>query len=85
VRLQRRRITKQEHPELKDAFQVLQNMGIGEGEDRRFLSLLRGKDEREISAVLRERNKKLYSHAAIAELFGVSKATAYRRAKEGKN
>lgn len=85
IRLQRRRMTKQQSPELKDAFEVLRNMGIGEGEDRRFLSALRGKSEHEISTVLRERNKKLYSHAAIAELFGVSKATAHRRAKEGKS
>jgi SpoVK/Ycf46/Vps4 family AAA+-type ATPase len=81
VRLQRRRITKQQHPALKDAFQVLQNMGIGEGEDRRFLSLLRGKDEHAISALLRDRNARLYSHAALADLFGVSKATAHRWAK----
>ena len=81
VRLQRRKITKQQHPELKDAFQVLQNMGIGEGEDRRFLSLLRGKDPQAISTMLRERNTKLYSHAALADLFGVSKATAHRWAK----
>lgn len=41
VRLERRRITKHQSPELKDVFQVLENMGIGEGEGRRFLSLLR--------------------------------------------
>jgi len=85
VRLQRRRITKQQFPQLKDAFEVLRNMSIGEGEDRRFLSVLRGKTEHEISTALRERNKKLYSHAAIADLFGVSKATAHRRAREGNN
>jgi SpoVK/Ycf46/Vps4 family AAA+-type ATPase len=81
VRLERRRITKQQSPEMKDAFQVLQNMGIGEGEGRRFLSLLRGKDEHAISTMLRDRNAKLYSHAALADLFGVSKATAHRWAK----
>ena len=81
VRLERRRITKHQSPELKDAFQVLQNMGIGEGEGRRFLSLLRGKDEHAISTILRDRNAKLYSHAALADLFGVSKATAHRWAK----
>jgi hypothetical protein len=84
VRLRRRRITKQEFPELKDAFEVLQNMGIGEGENRRFLSVLRGKDQHGIATVLRERNRKLYSHAALADLFGVSKATAHRWAKKGK-
>ena len=81
VRLHRRRITTQQIPELKDAFQILQNMGIGEGESRRFLSLLRDKDEHAISALLRQRNAKLYSHAAIADLFGVSKATAHRSAR----
>src|SRR6202451_471370 len=78
VRLRRRQITKQQHPELKDAFQVLQNMGIGEGEDRRFLSILRGKDEQAVATLLRDRNAKLYSHAALADLLGVSKATAHR-------
>ena len=78
VRLRRRQVTKGEHPGLKDAFQVLQNMGIGEGEDRRFLSLLRGKDVQTVAAQLRERNAKLYSHAALADLLGVSKATAHR-------
>ena len=81
VRLRRRRITGKEFPDLKDAFQVLQNMGIGEGEDRRFLSILRGKDKHAISTMLRERNAKLYSHSALAGLFGVSKATAHRWAK----
>ena len=78
VRLRRRQLTKQQHPGLKDAFQVLQNMGIGEGEDRRFLSLLRSKDVQGIAASLRKRNAKLYSHAALADLLGVSKATAHR-------
>jgi SpoVK/Ycf46/Vps4 family AAA+-type ATPase len=78
VRLQRRRITKQQFPDLKDAFQVLQNMAIGEGEDRRFLSALKGRDEHFIATMLRQRNAKLYSHAALADLFGISKATAFR-------
>jgi DNA-binding MurR/RpiR family transcriptional regulator len=53
-------------------------MGIGEGEDRRFLSHLRGKDVQTIATLLRDRNAKLYSHAALADLLGVSKATAHR-------
>lgn len=81
LRLQRRRITTQRLPEMKEAFQVLQNMAIGEGEQRRFLARLRGKDEHTIVIALRERNAKLYSHSAIGHLFGVSKATAHRRAK----
>ena len=86
VRLRRRcRITGKEFSELKDAFQVLQNVGIGEGEERRFLSGLRDKDKHAISTILRERNAKLYSHSALADLFGVSKATAHRWAKGVKN
>jgi hypothetical protein len=81
VRLRRRRLTKQQFTELKDAYQVLQNMAIGEGEERRFLSLLKGKDQHCVASALRERNAKLYSHAALADLFGVSKATAHRWAK----
>jgi hypothetical protein len=82
-RLKRRRLAGEAHPELKDAFQILQNVGIGEGEDRRFLSALRGRDEHEIVHALRARNEHLYSHAALARLLGVSKATAYRRTLQG--
>jgi hypothetical protein len=81
LRLQRRRIASQKAPELKDAFQVLQNMAIGEGAERRFLAGLRSKDEHAISTLLRQRNARLYSHSAIADLLGISKATAFRRAK----
>ena len=82
-RLQRRQIITHTSPELKDAFQILQNIGIGEGRDRRFLSGLKGKDTRGIARALRTRNEKLYSHAALAHLLGVSKATAYRQALKG--
>ena len=82
-RLHRRRITTKQLPELKDAFQILQNIGIGEGEERRFLSALRGKDSNAVARSLRSRNAKLYSHAALAHLLGVSKATAYRRTLKG--
>jgi hypothetical protein len=78
-RLKRRRITIDQPPELKDAFQVLQNVGIGEGEERRFLSTLQGQDEHQVAQALRARNEQLYSHSALARLLGVSKATAYRR------
>lgn len=81
IRLHRRRIAALKSPELRDAFQVLQNLAIGEGSGRRFLTSLRGKDEAAISVLLRKRNPNLYSHSAIARLLGVSKATAYRRAK----
>ncbi len=81
LRLHRRWSAAQRQPDLKETFQVLQNIAIGEGEERRFLARLRGKDEHIMATVLRERNAKLYSHSALANLFGVSKATAHRRAK----
>jgi MoxR-like ATPase len=81
LRLNRRRAAAQRDPELKDAFQVLQNLAIGEGPERRFLTQLREKDERAITTMLRDRNARLYSHSAVADLLGVSKATAFRRAK----
>ncbi|MFC1916989.1 hypothetical protein ACFLX1_02545, partial [Chloroflexota bacterium] len=82
-RLNRRWITMQLAPTLKDAFQILQNIGIGEGEERRFLSAFKTEDPDMIVSVLRQRNKKLYSHAVLARLLGVSKATAYRRTVKG--
>ena len=81
LRLNRRSVAAQRKPELKDAFQVLQNLAIGEGPERRFLTQLRDKDERAITTMLRDRNARLYSHSAVADLLGVSKATAFRRAK----
>lgn len=83
LRLQRRKFTADQHPELKDAFQVMRNIAIGEGEDRRFLSNLRNQDAPVLAAQLRRRNAKLYSHATLAQLFGVSKATAHRWAMKG--
>lgn len=84
-RLHRRQITTQHTPELKDAFQILRNIGIGEGEHRRFICAFKGQDADTIAKALRARNVKLYSHAALAHLLGVSKATAYRRTlKEAK-
>jgi SpoVK/Ycf46/Vps4 family AAA+-type ATPase len=81
-RLRRRRLVGDQGLELKDAFQVLQNLGISEGEDRRFLSMLRSQDQHALVQALRARNEHLYSHAAVARLLGVSKATAYRRTME---
>jgi ATP-dependent 26S proteasome regulatory subunit len=82
LRLRRRRMITEKVPSLNEAFRVLQNIAIGEGEERRFVSSLHGKEEHTIATALRARNAKLYSHAATAELLGVSKATAYRWANE---
>jgi DNA polymerase III delta prime subunit len=78
-RLQRRKVTGIASPEVVHAFQALQNLGIGEGADRRFLSALRGRETNDVASALRDRNAKLYSHAALADLLGISKATAYRK------
>ena len=78
VRLQRRQITSKQSPNLDDAFQILQNLSIGEGEERRFLASLAGKDTHQMSVLLRKRNAKLYSLAAIGDLFAVSKVTVHR-------
>jgi hypothetical protein len=80
-RLKRRKVTLTHPPDLSDAFSVLQNLGIGEGKERRFLSELSGLEQPDIARKLRERDEGLYSHAAVARLLGVSKATAYRRAQ----
>lgn len=81
TRLRRRSIMTGAKSELSDAFQVLQNIGIGEGAERRFLSSLRRLGNDAVAKALRNRDPKLYSHAALAQLLGVSKATAYRHVK----
>lgn len=78
LRLERKQIATKKTPSLKEALPILQNMAMGEGEDRRFLARLRGKDEHAIAISLRKRNSKLYSHSALADLLGISKATAHR-------
>ncbi len=78
LRLRRRHVTTRREPALHDAFLTLQNLALGEGRERRLLARLRGKSAADIARALRARNAKLYSHAALARLFGVSKATAYR-------
>ena len=77
-RLLRRRVMFREQPKLKDAVAALRAVAIGEGEDRRFLASLKTNASPEVAAALRRRNPKLYSHAALGRLLGVSKATAYR-------
>jgi SpoVK/Ycf46/Vps4 family AAA+-type ATPase len=82
TRLHRRQLLGNVTATLREALGVMQNLSIGEGEHRRFLGLIRNQDEHEIAHQLRERNPKLYSHSAIAQLLGVSKATAGRWSKE---
>lgn len=83
TRLQRRRLTTRKRPGLHDAFETLRNLAIGEGEGRRFLAKLKKMNPEGVAASLRQRNPKLYSHAALAGLLGVSKATAFRWTLKG--
>ncbi len=81
-RLQRRKVATKSSIRMSDVFRILQNIAIGEGEGRRFVAQLKNKDEHDSVTVLRNRNPKLYSHSALGDLLGVSKATSYRWAKE---
>lgn len=84
TRLHRRRIVTEKQPSLHDALQALQNLAMGEGEERRFLSAFKDKDPAYMVNMLRARNEKRYSYGAIGDLLGVSKTTAERwAAKEG--
>ena len=83
LRLRRRGVMKKAQPELSDALTALQNLATGEGKERRFLSHLSSSSPQTTAGVLRKRDRKLYSHAALARLFGVSKATAYRWSRSG--
>jgi SpoVK/Ycf46/Vps4 family AAA+-type ATPase len=84
LRLHRKRVTSQARPDISTAFRALQNLTTGEGEtERRFLGAIANASADGIAKVLRERDPKLYSHAAIARLLGVSKTTAYRLTSSG--
>ena len=78
LRLKRREVTTRKTPSVADAFQVLRNLAVGTANERRFMTALGAQDQAGLAQALRLRNAKLYSHAALAELLGISKATAYR-------
>jgi len=77
-RLLRLKVVNGAEPRLRDAFRILVNVGEGEGGKPSFVSTLRGLNRSTLLKTLRERNERAYSHAAMAELLGVSKSTAYR-------
>jgi hypothetical protein len=81
IRLNRRKVITKEIPGFKDAFLILKNLAVGDDNNQKFLSKFQNKDDQTITRTLRKRNPKLYSHASVADLFGVSKATAHRWSK----
>jgi SpoVK/Ycf46/Vps4 family AAA+-type ATPase len=83
TRLHRRRMVTRDQPTLHDAFLALQNLAIGEGEERRFLASLKDKKAEQLPGMLRARNVKRYSYGAISQLLGISRPTALRWLREG--
>jgi SpoVK/Ycf46/Vps4 family AAA+-type ATPase len=76
-RMKRRLMLTSKMPDLNAAFQIIQNIGIGESENK-FITTLRNKTMDENILALRNRNDKIYSHSSIAQLFKISKTTAFR-------
>ena len=82
VRLKRRRYSMNKLLELSDAFSILQNFASAGDFVHRFLSELDEAGHVVIAHTLRERDARLYSHATLASLLGVSKATVQRILKK---
>jgi SpoVK/Ycf46/Vps4 family AAA+-type ATPase len=82
ARLKRKKIAANLDPQLHDAFVALAQLAGGDGEQSRFMAKVRNVEPEETSTMLRTKDSKLYSHANVAALLGVSKATAYRWAGE---
>lgn len=82
-RLIRAKVLKNSHPPLSEAFHLMRNAALGQAPGTRFLSSISNATSQEIAVALRERNESFYSHAVIASLLGVSKATAFRASRKG--
>lgn len=82
-RLRRLGVVHGAAPTLRDAYQILLNIGIGEGGSRRLISGLRGIEPALVARTLRDRGERLYSMAALAELLGTSKSTVHRLLRDG--
>ncbi len=85
LRLHRTRITTGQNPGLPEILSVLRNFASGEGVERKFLAQLASASPQDLARALRARNAKLYSHAALGAVLGISKATAYRWTMEGES
>lgn len=82
-RVHRRRVAARKTPRLPEILGVLRNFASGEGAERKFLARYSAASPQELARALRVRDPKLYSHAAVGMVLGVSKATAYRWTTEG--
>lgn len=82
LRLHRRRVTQRLEPRFRDTFATLQGIATSGGGDQRFLASVNARDPREVAVALRHRNPRLYSHAALADLLGISNATTHRWLRE---
>jgi hypothetical protein len=73
LRLERKRVTTSAKQELHSAFRTLRNIASsGDATVRRFLAELSDAPPEKVARVLRSRDSKLYSHAVVARLLGVS-------------
>lgn len=82
TRLKRRQIALGRELTLHDTLTVLQNFGLSGAGNIRPAMILSGKDTATIVQGLHARDPKLYSLATLADLMGMSKATAYRLSKK---
>lgn len=78
MRLRRQMIVHKTQPDAHGVFVGLSRLATTDPSRIRFITNLNGLDNMATAAALRTRNSRLYSHAAIAGLLGVSKATAHR-------
>lgn len=81
ARLRRRHFADKKPLLLSDAFPVLRNLALGGENESRFAAGLANKEVVAIVHALRERDPRLYSLATLADLLGLSKATAQRMSK----
>jgi len=81
-RIKRQNIVSKKHPTVRDAFIGLKRLALGDQEAMKFLSALKHDNDHTIARRLKERNPKLYSHANLALILDVSKATAHRWSKK---
>jgi hypothetical protein len=83
LRLQRLRITRKDPVAPSDLFVILQNIAVGESETPRFLASSSHMERPAIARMLRDRDAKLFSQSALANLLGTSKTTVHRWLTDG--